>query len=440
MITSASFIITECCNLACTYCFENEWRKCGRTMRAMTRKTISHGLEWLFENAKEAGTDHVDIMLFGGEPLLRPDLCGHLLQTGYELQTENNIQFRPNLITNGTLWNWDIEHLLYKYKLLLPGYSAQLSIDGVGPVHDMNRVYPDGHGSYADIEENIGRYLKIFKGSLCVHGVVSRETMPHLFESYKAFADMGVPNIWFMPLHTEVWTEADVALYDAQMQLIYDDMISRNTVSIYAPINKCLSGDRKLGPKTCGAGNSFFTITPAGDLWPCHNVYFNDPEGKQKCGNIWDRELDEAVLKPYREYDINTMGCGDCENSMCYRCIADNLVHNGDLNAQVGKPMRCLLSGVERKYQKMAKEYADSHFVPQNLTEARVRQKLVEDVGEIKAALSLLMQKFFLEDLPELGMPNFNPEGPCTCNAYENKEVADVYNDRDESIPGAAAN
>lgn len=399
MITSASFIVTERCNLACTYCFENEWRSCGRKGDDMQPQTVVRGLDWLFHNAKESGTKQVSIMLFGGEPLLRPDICEAILQGGYERQQEHGISFKANLITNGSLMSREIEYLLYKYATLLPGFSCQLSLDGTKKAHDLYRVFPDGSGTFDVIERNINTYLNIFGGRLCVHGCVNKQTLPMLHESYLYYANRKIPNIWYMPVHTEDWTAQDVTEYDKQLGLIFDDMKSRKNLSIYAPLNKCLGGQAKAHDKTCGAGVSFMTITPFGGLFPCHNIYFNDAKHVQCCGSIFLDELNEDVLRPYREYNTKTLGCGDCENTACYRCIADNWAHNGDINKQVGKPIRCAMSSVERKYQTLAKEYADAHFVPQDLTEARVRKKMLADLSEVKDALSMLLVKTYNKEL-----------------------------------------
>ena len=46
--TGASFIVTEACNLRCTYCFEN----CKiRSKESMSKEVIDAGMRMLFDNA-----------------------------------------------------------------------------------------------------------------------------------------------------------------------------------------------------------------------------------------------------------------------------------------------------------------------------------------------------------------------------------------------------
>lgn len=408
MITSASFIVTERCNLACSYCFEREWRECRRERNDMTVEAAQTGMKWLYDNAVASGAKQVSVILFGGEPLLNVARCVDILETGLSLERLHGIPFKANLITNGTVMNRDVEFFLYKYAAKMPGFTVQLSIDGTQEAHDLYRVNRRGEGSFDAAWVNVDTYMTAFKNRLSVHGCVNKQTLPMLFDSYFTMAERGFQRIWYMPVHTEDWTMDDVQEYDRQLGMIFDDMCKRKQMSIYSPIDKCLSGDRPQPEKTCGAGCTFATITPSGGIWPCHNIYFNDPERTQRVGNVLTGEFLADVLKPYEAYSTKTLGCGDCDNTACYRCIADNWAVNDDINAQVGKPMRCAMSSVERRYQLAAKEYADKHFVPQNLTEAAARRTLLKDVAELKRSMAMLLISVNKEVFP--GGDNGSPE------------------------------
>lgn len=416
MVTSASFIITEKCNLACKYCFESKDRQCGKDMQP---EVIERGIEWLFENAIASNKNSISIILFGGEPLLRPELCAELLEAGYQKQLKTGIKFNANLITNGTHMNTDIEYILLKYAAKLEGFTCQLSVDGNKEAHDLYRVYPSGKGSFDVIDKNFSTYKYIFKNRLSVHGCVNKNTLPLLFNSYKYFADTwGMKHIWFMPVHTEEWDESDVAEYDKQLGLIFDDMVAKKNMSIYAPIDKCLGGLGQHHEKTCGAGTSFLSITGNGDLYPCHNIYFNNPEHDQVCGNVFDGITNNDILKPYHEYTYKSLGCEGCENTKCYRCIADNYVHNGDITKQVGMPHRCAMSSVERKYQIKAREFAEKHFVPENLKDVNFKKQMISEQNkiinnqiEMGQSISLILQKLFKEEVEMSGIKSKGVDG-----------------------------
>lgn len=355
----------------------------------MSRETAEQGLSFLFRNAVRGGKDRVDILLFGGEPLLVPEIVEHILKTGYEMQKKYGVKFCANLITNATLLEESTELMLYRWASRLPSFTCQLSIDGTQESQDLYRVYPDGRGSFASVEKNVEAFLHIFGTKINLHGCVNKKTLPRLYENYRYFADVWkAPSIWFMPVHTEQWEESDVDEYDVQLGLIFRDLKKKGTMSLYSPIQKLLSvrpGCEKLGEKGCGAGNGFCTITGNGELYPCHNIYFNDPSHSTLCGNVWDGVTRPEVLKPFTQYTLETNGCAGCENTACYRCIADNWVYNGDITKQVGKPIRCKMSAVERKYQLQAREYADK-----NLREKRQDNPVSAEVEKLKENVTKL--------------------------------------------------
>jgi len=161
-----------------------------------------------------------------------------------------------------------------------------------------------------------------------------------------------------MPVHTEEWQREDVALYDAQLAVIFDEMLRRGRIDTFSPIDRLLCGRDVHPEKTCGAGVDFCTINGKGEIFPCHSIYFNDDERATLLGDVYRGILYPERLKPFEEYSVADLGCSDCPNTKCYRCIADNLASNGSIVEQVGRPIRCAMSDVERKWQRKALEIA----------------------------------------------------------------------------------
>lgn len=352
---SASFLITEDCNLACKYCFELG----HRNRRAMSKEVIHKGMELLFEGAKDSGRNEVHVTLFGGEPLLRPDLMRYLLNYGIKLADKNGARFTAGLITNATLMNDEIFDLLKEYKDKI-GMSCQLSVDGIQPVHDMYRVTRNGKGSFHMIEKNIPRFKEAYADKpqlLHIHGCLNKRSMPHLFESYRFFKEeWGLNMIWFMPIHEEKWDLSDVDLYEQQLRKIKDYILkeiaetqSLQPLDDYAPLNRCFTKSKSIVP--CGAGKGYVTITAQGDIYPCHHFYFNDPDGHTKLGNVFTG-IDHARKLLYENYDSSDMSCPeDCEHHACYRCIACNYQVNGSPFSQVRGPY-CKMQQVDLKIQR----------------------------------------------------------------------------------------
>ncbi len=352
-ISSASFLIAEDCNLACKYCFELN----KRNKTIMSKEVAKKGLEFLCENALKNEDNEFHAMLFGGEPLLAPDIIKYIFDYGLKLSKENDIKFTASIITNATIMNEDIFWLFMEYKDKV-NLNCQLSVDGIQKVHDMYRVAKNNKGSFSIIEKNIPKFKKIYKNNpdmLSIHGCVNRNSLPYLFESYKFFRnDWGFNKIWFMPVHEEKWSEDDIKIYEEQLNkiadYILDIVLKENSIDElrnYSPLNQCVKTRTQFPSTPCGAGKTFATITANGEIYPCHHFYFNDYDKETLLGNVFDG-VDDNKRKIFLEYSYKDMSCpSNCDWYGCHRCIAVNYIENGSIFSQV-RNNYCKMSYIEK--------------------------------------------------------------------------------------------
>lgn len=364
--TAASFLVTEDCNLRCKYCFEKH------NSSKMTKEVARKGLKFLCNNAIKNGGKHFSAMIFGGEPLLMPDIVEEILKHGTELARENNLNFSASMVTNATILTANVKRILNTFKHEA-NLSVQLSIDGIKKVHDRYRVTKNGKGSFDTIEKNVPEWKTLFADNmdrLSVHGCYNHDTLPYLYESYIFFREeWGIPRIWFMPIHSEKWDEDDLRIYEEQLNKIADYILGRckkegttNEIINYAPIDRCLRPDAFPGAP-CGAGKNFITITAKGELYPCHQIYFNDPEKITKIGTL-ETGIDELKRKLFASYDNGDLSCAKldpgCDAYHCYRCLGENWDQNGSILSVVDcGGVRCKMSKIERKIQVRVKGGAE---------------------------------------------------------------------------------
>jgi radical SAM protein with 4Fe4S-binding SPASM domain len=216
------------------------------------------------------------------------------------------------------------------------------------------------------VVKNIPKWKDIFNNKLhelSVHGCINKKTIKHLFTNYKYFKDChGFKKIWYLPIAEEDWDEEDVKEYRKQMGLIYNNILSVikqeksiNEVYNYAPLDRCLNlGNRASKP--CGAGNSYISINTLGEIFPCHQFYFNDPNKDTLIGNIYSG-IDDEKRRIYIEYSNDDFdGCNKCEHDSCYRCIANNYQHRGSILSQT-KGFYCALMKIDLYFEtKLRKE------------------------------------------------------------------------------------
>lgn len=383
--TSASFLVTENCNLRCKYCFEKH------NTKVMSEEVAFKALELLSNNALIEHKREFHAMLFGGEPLLNIDLIDKIFHEGERLAKEKDLRFTASIVTNATIFNDEIKSVLTWHKDS-SNITIQLSIDGDKETQDEYRVTIDGHGSFDLVDKNVSKFLDIFRGEeykVCVHGCLNKKTISKMYDNFMFFRNnWNIQNIWFLPVMEEEWDEEDVKTYNEQQGKIYSyikdklvETMDVDTINMYAPLDRCMN--QFFPSKPCGAGDTFITVTADGDLYVCHQVYFNDPEQKTKIGDVFNG-IDEEKRRPFVEYKSSDLNCDrDCKNVNCYRCIAANFVHNGNMFDQI-KGNYCKLMTIDKRYQDM-----------------------------------------LANDVKELGLVNNNPhcEFTCLCNAREGSSL-----------------
>jgi len=398
-LTRASFLLTEDCNLNCTYCFENK----SRNKNKMTPQVAIAAIEYLIKGAKLEGEKAISITFFGGEPTLNLPIMDLIINYGSYRTNQENIQMQCNIITNATIYNEELENLYKKWKQKLGYLDIQLSIDGMPEFQDKNRPFVNGAPSSAIIEQNIEKYIKLFKKLNCqdysvhVHSVINKASIGKMFDNYIYFLNKGLPRIWFMPCHEEEWSDEDVEIYRIEKQkiadYIYNKCLEENNAEFlnsYSSLAKCALSHPG---KPCGMGWNYCTITAAGDIYPCHSVYFQNKE--LKIGNVLECIDDIESRRFFLDYTTENlfgdMPCGECDNYNCYRCIGQNYANNG--NFLIGFPQYCKLSRVEDEIRKdLRNKLINNNLLPEER----------QDGCEINNNQQTFNEKVFLEVFKEI--------------------------------------
>jgi len=144
--------VTQDCNLRCNYCI---YGGMYGTQRIHSKKTMSFEMMKKcvdFIIARSRGVDEICVSFYGGESFLEIDkikACVSYIKDKYKGRS-----VRYTTTTNGTLFNDEIIRFLDEN-----GFATVISIDGPRDLHNKNRVYANGRGSYDDIMENV-QYIK----------------------------------------------------------------------------------------------------------------------------------------------------------------------------------------------------------------------------------------------------------------------------------------
>jgi uncharacterized protein len=134
------------CNLDCGYCYEESFRG----DHYMTGATAQLLVDTLIRERISQGMD-VLLSFYGGEPLLSLELIRNISEPLLQAAREHGVDYGFTLVTNGTLMNRETAEKLLPLGLR----GAKFTLDGPREIHDSQRPYASGSGSFDTIVENI---------------------------------------------------------------------------------------------------------------------------------------------------------------------------------------------------------------------------------------------------------------------------------------------
>ena len=196
-LLSITYVITMACNFNCCYCFEGD-KKVSNDDISMTPSQFSsiYSRLLVFTNPKA-----IDFNFFGGEPLLEFKHICDVVPNIAEINENNNLVYKINIVSNGYL----LDRKIIKTCKEIGINSFQITIDGDKQQHDKYRVLKNGTGTYDVIIENIYLLLEygievVININFCSEnylGIIKfLQDMPEYFKNkvYIKFNELKVTN------------------------------------------------------------------------------------------------------------------------------------------------------------------------------------------------------------------------------------------------------
>ncbi len=141
------FVPNYSCNFACSYCYQDEYTN---VKQELTKEIID--AFFIYINNEFAGRKKY-ITVFGGEPLLNSPKQRELIS--YLLQNANQSELDVCFVTNGYTLTEYVDSL--KTARIR---EIQVTLDGVGIIHDKRRFLKGGGASFDKITEGIDACLE----------------------------------------------------------------------------------------------------------------------------------------------------------------------------------------------------------------------------------------------------------------------------------------
>lgn len=138
--------VTTACNVGCTYCYES-----GVSYKNMGPEVVTAVLAWMRERVVVDGVKEINAGLFGGEPLLVPNVLFSLMEGFRSLSDQTGVTGSFYSSSNGILLTNTLASRLAKLGLA----QIQISLDGSPAMHEVRRPLKSGAAAFSKVVEGI---------------------------------------------------------------------------------------------------------------------------------------------------------------------------------------------------------------------------------------------------------------------------------------------
>lgn len=302
---------TFACNLGCEYCFVG--KKHG-IMSAQIRKDL---VSFVKRHISANAIPSMSVDWFGGEPLLAKEVIRELSAEFIKICGENDIPYRAQVITNGTIMDNYVADLLEQAKV----DRLQITLDGPMDVHDLRRPYKSGRkSSFSSIVASLPAVIGRFIVRLRIN--VDGRNVNSVWELLDFFVQQG----WigegtrFFPYLARIspFTDACSGVADLvcsmeefyRIQFRWMQKLEELGVSV-ASQGLYQFPEPKL--YNCGAvGANGFVFTPDGEI---HKCGLTVDDSREAIGHLRDEQvLQQSKMQKWSEYSpFDNPVCRSCE-------------------------------------------------------------------------------------------------------------------------------
>lgn len=312
-------ILTNACNLSCSYCYEQHKKDYGR----FTEESLLNAYNWLRTTSK---AKNKRFQFFGGEPLIHKDLIKSFLYKhhGHLQSVYLNEGQAVSLITNGLLLDKDFckEYFDYDFTYMM------ISLDTLKVELDHRELTQDQIDKIIDTVKGLPRHAKERIFFRCT---LAQEHSPFFKEYMEKLYECGIRNIIVHPLVHD--SSVGYISWDTHLwQNLHDDIVS--LIDKYADFE--ISFSEGVGQKVennCLVGSDMIAIDGSGDFTGCYfftNMKEVDAVKPTVLGNIFQDRVHidryNTFQELYNKMHTEEEQCQKCDyRNYCYQCPAGNV-------------------------------------------------------------------------------------------------------------------
>jgi radical SAM peptide maturase (CXXX-repeat target family)/CXXX repeat peptide maturase len=392
-VNNITLSLTEDCNLACRYCYMVGKNKKKKMSYEIAKKAV----DYVLENRDIFCEKAVVWDFIGGEPFLEIELLDaitdYIKQKMFIMDHPWFYNYMISMATNGTLYsNKKVQDYIKKNHTHL---SIAISVDGTKEKHDLQRVYPDGRGSYDDVIKNVPLWLEQYPNAY-TKATFSHGDLPYLKNSVISLWHLGIKDLNASIVFEDVWDENDPIIFEQQLKELSDYIFDNNlwmdyNVSFLSARIGLPQNEELIKSGFCGVGK-MLTIDCDGKFYPCIRFTgFSLSKKEGLCiGNV-DDGIDFDKLRPFKVLSIEKMSkkeCIDCEvSTKCATCAGYNYDNSEDgtifdratYNCEMHKANARAVDYFWDKYTAITKEESPRNQYKNNSLKSKYLKIIVDD-------------------------------------------------------------
>ena len=316
-----NLILTNACNLSCSYCYEQHGKDFGR----FTSESLLTAYRFLVN----ANTHQRKVFqFFGGEPLIHKKLITDFISNNKEeLQENSKGDFNTvvGIVTNGLLLTQELveEYFSYDFTWML------ISLDTDRAEVDHREIGQEKINKLMEQIRNIPELPKQQK-RVTIRITLARENAPYFRDFVDNLYACGIRRLVVHPLVLDS-ARGFIQWEDHEWDGLHKDILT--SLKDYQDLQIHFSeGVGKKGEENCMIGSDMIAIDGSGDFSGCY--FFTNqkagPAGKTILGNVFNDRiyLDryKNFQKEYAKMFEEEEQCKTCDyKNACYQCPAGNM-------------------------------------------------------------------------------------------------------------------